>query len=110
MSKTIYLVSCISPYILSSSGSCVNTLIDINNCGSLNRTCSSNYTSCSAGTCSTAPSVRIVNGSFIWTAGINGTVDDNSFRVTLPFNITLYTTTTDYVYVTTNGVSSLTIQ
>jgi hypothetical protein len=69
--------------------------------------CSPNYTSCSAGVCSSAPSVQLVGGSFIWTAAINGSVDDNYFGVTVPFNITLYTTTTNFVYVTTNGVSFL---
>ncbi len=96
-----------SPYVLSSSGTCVNVLIDPNNCGSVGYNCSSNYTSCSAGVCSSAPSVQLVGGNFIWTAGINGSVDDNYYGVTLPFNITLYTTTTNFVYVTTNGVSFL---
>jgi hypothetical protein len=47
----------------------------------------------------------LTNSNFVWTAAINGSVDDNYFGVTLPFNVTLYTTTTNFVYVTTNGVS-----
>jgi len=91
--------------VLSSSGSCVNILIDINNCGSLGHNCSSNYSSCSGGVCSTAPAVQLANSNFVWTAAIHGSVDDAYYGLTLPFNITLYTTTTNHVYVTTNGVS-----
>jgi hypothetical protein len=93
------------PYALSASGSCVNILIDKNNCGSVGNICSSNYTSCSAGICSDAPGIQLLNSKFIWTAAINGSVDDEYYGVTLPFNITLYATITDFVYVTTNGVS-----
>jgi hypothetical protein len=82
----------------------VNTFINIDNCGALGHACGSNYASCSGGVCSSVPGVQLVNSNFIWTASLNGSVDDNCFGVILPFNITLYTTTTDYVYVTSNGV------
>jgi hypothetical protein len=84
-------------------------MIDFNNCGTVGYVCASNYTSCSAGICSSAPGIQLVNSNFIWTAGINGSVDDDYYGVTIPFNITLYTTTTNFVYVTTNGVSLLLI-
>lgn len=104
--KIFILVNCVTPYVLTSSGTCANTLLDINNCGSLGHNCSAlNYTSCSAGTCSNAPGILLSNPSFVWTAGLNGSVDDNYYSLRLPMNITLYSTTTDTIYVTTNGVS-----
>jgi hypothetical protein len=84
----------------------INTLIDTDNCGAVGNACGSNYTSCSSGICSSVPAVQLSNWNFIWTAAVNGSIDDNYFVVTLPFNITLYTTTTNYVYVTSNGVSN----
>ena len=102
----MYLDPCTPPYALSLSGNfCVNIMIDIDNCGSPGHKCASNYTSCSAGVCSAAPSVQVKKSNIIWTSAINGSVDDRYFAVTLPFNITLYTTTTAFVYVTTNGVN-----
>lgn len=86
---------------------CVNVLIDFNNCGSVGHVCGVNDVSCSGGVCSGAPAVQLTTGSFIWTAAINGSVDDNYFGLAIPFSITLYTTTTNYVYVSSNGVSFL---
>ena len=82
-------------------------MIDFNNCGTVGYACSSSYTSCSAGVCSSAPAVQLSNSTYIWTASINGSVDDSYFGTNLPFNVTLYSTTTDYISVTSNGVSSL---
>ncbi|CAF1372992.1 unnamed protein product [Rotaria magnacalcarata] len=82
---------CVSPYVQASSGICVNVVIDINNCGKLNNVCPSDFISCSAGLCTS----------------VNGFIDDQSFTVTVPFNITLYSTTTKSVSVTTNGVICL---
>ncbi|CAF2083439.1 unnamed protein product [Rotaria magnacalcarata] len=79
---------CVSPYVQASSGIYVNVVIDINNCGKLNNVCPSDFISCSAGLCTS----------------VNGFIDDQSFTVTVPFNITLYSTTTKSVSVTTNGV------
>ncbi len=97
------------PYALSASGSCVNILIDRNNCGSVGNICPSNYISCSAGVCSNAPGIQLLNSNFIWTAALNGSVGNRYFGVRIPFNITLYGTTTDFIFVTTNGVSFLII-
>ncbi|CAF2052625.1 unnamed protein product [Rotaria magnacalcarata] len=82
---------CVSPYVQASSGIYVNVVIDINNCGKLNNVCPSDFISCSAGLCTS----------------VNGFIDDQSFTVTVPFNITLYSTTTKSVSVTTNGVICL---
>ncbi|CAF1627535.1 unnamed protein product [Rotaria magnacalcarata] len=98
---------CVSPYVQASSGICVNVVIDINNCGKLNNVCPSDFTSCSAGLCSNLTSIKLINGTCIWSASVNGFIDDQSFTVTVPFNITLYSTTTKSVSVTTNGVICL---
>ncbi|CAF4705720.1 unnamed protein product [Rotaria sp. Silwood1] len=100
-------VKCVSPYVQAPSGNCINILIDINNCGKINNVCPSTYTSCSAGLCSTLSSIKIINGTFIWAASVNGSVDDKYFTITVPFNITLYNTTTTSITVTTNGVICL---
>jgi hypothetical protein len=102
-----YLVVCFSPYAITPNNTCVNIMIDFNNCGTVGYVCTSNYTSCSAGVCSSAPAIQLSNSSYIWTASINGSIDDNFFSTNLPFNVTLYSTTTDVISVTTNGVSSL---
>jgi hypothetical protein len=101
----INLANCILPYALTPNNTCVNILIDFNNCGAVGYVCGVNDTSCSGGVCSGAPAVQLVGASFVWTAAVNGSVDDAFFGVSLPFNITLYSTTTNYVYVTSNGVS-----
>jgi hypothetical protein len=93
------------PYVQASSGNCVNILLDFNNCGAIGNNCSNNYTSCSAGVCSTVPVIQLPNATSIWTGGINGSADDNIFNVTLPFPITIYNTSTNHIQVTANGVS-----
>ncbi len=107
MHKYIYLVNCVFPFAPSPAGYCVNILIDFNNCGTVGYVCPANYTSCSAGLCDTAPDVLLPNAIPIFTAALNGSVDDVVYNLTLPFNITLYNTTTYFVKVTTNGVSIL---
>ncbi|CAF0728673.1 unnamed protein product [Adineta steineri] len=97
-------ITCIYPFAQTPNGNCVNILIDFNNCGIVGYVCPMNYTSCSVGECSVAPSVQLTNAIPIFTAALNGSVDDRFYTVTLPFNITLYNTTTDSVQVTTNGV------
>ncbi|CAF4073163.1 unnamed protein product [Rotaria sp. Silwood2] len=103
----LLIVKCVSPYVQEPSGNCINVLIDINNCGKINNVCPSTYTSCSAGLCSTLSSIKIINGTFIWAASVNGSVDDKYFTISVPFNITLYNTTTTSITVTTNGVICL---
>jgi hypothetical protein len=105
--KYIYLVNCVFPFAPSPFGYCVNILIDFNNCGTVGYVCPANYTSCSAGRCDTAPDILLPNAIAIFTAALNGSVDDVVYNVALPFNITLYNITTNFVGVTTNGVSSL---
>ncbi|CAF3435480.1 unnamed protein product [Rotaria sp. Silwood1] len=102
------VTSCVSPYVRASSGNCVNSLLDFNNCGAAGTVCASTDTSCSAGACSsTIPAVQLVSYTSIWTGGVNGSADDEIFNVTLPFSITVYNTTTNYIQITTNGVICL---
>ena len=102
----IRLAGCTSPHVQTSSGTCVNIMIDFNNCGAIGYVCPANYTSCEVGICSTAPSIQLPNAvSATGSATSIGNVDDAMFNVNLPFNITLYTTTTDLITVTSNGVS-----
>ncbi|CAF3480592.1 unnamed protein product [Rotaria socialis] len=107
LTKTTTTTKCVSPCVQASSGICVNIVIDINNCGKLNNVCRSNFTSWSAGLCSNLTSIKLINGTCIWSASVNGFIDDQSFTVAVPFNITLYNTTTKSVSVTTNGVICL---
>ncbi|CAF1494994.1 unnamed protein product [Adineta ricciae] len=100
-------VNCVYPFEQTPSGQCVNILIDFNNCGAVGYVCPSNYTSCSAGECSSAPNVVLTNAIPIFTAALNGSIDDVYYNVTLPLNITLYSTTTNFVQVSTNGVLCL---
>jgi hypothetical protein len=85
-------------------------MIDSNNCGAVGNICPVLFRSCSAGLCSTAPGVQLDNAIDIWSSYINGSVDDDMYNVTLPWNITLYNTTTNRVTVTSNGVSFLLIE
>jgi hypothetical protein len=100
------LVSCIYPDVRNESNFCVNIMIDPNNCGSLGNRCPSN-SSCSAGICSDAPGIQLLNPTPIWSSSINGTADDQMYNVILPWAITLYNTTTNNITVTTNGVSCI---
>ena len=100
-----YLVNCVSPYVVTPAQTCVNVLIDFHNCGSVGHICAPTYSSCSAGVCSTAPSIQLANPNSILSAAVSGAVDDSMYNVALPFNITLYHKTTSQVTVTTNGVS-----
>ena len=100
----LLLVTCIFPFALAPSGNCVNILIDITNCGIIGYVCPSNYTSCSNGQCITIPVVQLTNPIPIFTAVLNGSVDDTFYPVTVPFAVTLYNTTTSLIQVTTNGV------
>jgi hypothetical protein len=98
------LVTCVFPFAQTPSGDCVNTFIDFTNCGKIGHICPDNYTSCSNGVCSTAPNVQLNDPIPIFTAALNGSVDDRFYNLTVPFDITLYNTTTNFVQVTTNGV------
>jgi hypothetical protein len=99
-------VTCASGYNQTSSGTCVNTQIDFNNCGSIGYVCPSNYTSCSTGSCSTRPSVQLVGAVAVSGWG-NMIIDDAIVRVILPVSITLYNYTANNVSVSSNGVSFL---
>jgi len=94
---------CPTGYIRLSSGSCVNLLIDFNNCGSIGYVCASSYTSCSNGACSGAPAVQLAGGVSV--AGWGGTtsVDDTYVQITTPFAISLYGTSTSTPSIQSNG-------
>ncbi|CAF0834149.1 unnamed protein product [Adineta steineri] len=101
-------IACVSGLTATSSGACVNTQIDFNNCGSVAYACSSNYTSCSGGLCSTTPAVMLSGA--IGVPGFNSSIssiDDAITTVTLPLNITLYNYTTNNITVSSNGVICL---
>lgn len=99
------VAACNAPLVLTQDGQCINILIDFNNCGGVGIVCGSEFTSCSAGVCSTAPAVQLSNPRIIWLSALNGGIDDSTFLVPLPFSITLYGVTVGRVTVTTNGVS-----
>ncbi|CAF1307518.1 unnamed protein product [Rotaria sordida] len=94
---------CLTGYTRTPSGSCVNLLIDFNNCGSIGHVCASTYTSCSNGACSGAPAVQLTGAVAI--AGWGGTVsvDDAYMTLSLPFSISLYGYTTSSASVQSNG-------
>jgi hypothetical protein len=96
---------CPTGYIRHPSGSCVNLLIDFNNCGSINYVCSSTYTSCSNGACSGAPGVQLVGGVAVpgWGGAFN--VDDAYLGLTAPFAISMYGYSTTTPSIQSNGVS-----
>ncbi|CAF3994795.1 unnamed protein product, partial [Rotaria magnacalcarata] len=95
---------CPTGYVRTSSGACVNLLIDFNNCGSIGYVCSSTYTSCSNGACSGAPAVQLVGGVTISGWGGSTSVDDAYVLLNpIPFSITLYGYTTSSASVQSNG-------
>ena len=103
----VFLASapCPTGYVRHPSGSCVNLLIDFNNCGSINYVCASTFTSCSNGACSGAPAVQLIGGVSISGWGGSTSVDDAFLTVNVPFPITMYGVTTSTPAVQTNGVS-----
>ncbi|CAF3219686.1 unnamed protein product [Rotaria sp. Silwood2] len=100
---------CPTGYVRTSSGSCVNLLIDFYNCGSIGYVCASNYTSCLNGICSSAPAVQLAGGVVVpgWNSSVN--VDDAYITLSLPFSISLYGYSTSTASVQSNGVSTLMI-
>jgi hypothetical protein len=101
------LVLCVSPYVPTPFATCVNVLIDRNNCGTVGYKCNASYTTCSDGICSMAPAVQLNEPNIIWQGATNGSLYYHAIDVTLPLNITLYNTTTNIVTVAVNGVSLL---
>ncbi|CAF0841066.1 unnamed protein product [Adineta steineri] len=97
-------ISCSSGYIPAPSGICVNIQIDFNNCGSIGYVCSSNYTSCSAGVCSTVPAVQLVGGIGVFSSL---PIDDDVAHVHLPLSITMYNYSTSNVTISSNGIVCL---
>ena len=98
--------SCPTGYVRLPSGSCVNLLIDFNNCGSIGYVCASTYTSCSNGACSGAPAVQLVGGVSVPGWGGNYNTDDAYVNIPTPFNVTLYGVTTSSPALQSNGVST----
>jgi hypothetical protein len=107
MYKYMFLVTCAWPFGLTPSATCANMLIDRNNCGKIGHKCNSTYKSCSSGVCGMAPIVQLTEPIIIWQGALNGSKAYGESGVTLPMNITLYNTTTNYVSVTVDGVSFL---
>ncbi|CAF4052596.1 unnamed protein product, partial [Rotaria magnacalcarata] len=95
--------ACPTGYVRTPSGSCVNLLIDFNNCGSIGYVCASSYTSCSNGACSGAPAVQLTGGVTVpgWGGTVN--VDDAYVTLSLPFSISLYGYVTSSASVQSNG-------
>ncbi len=89
------------------SGSCVNTKIDFNNCGSIGYVCSSSYISCSNGVCSNAPPVILQGGVNPPGWGGSANADDAVVNITTPFSITMYGYSTTTPAIQTNGVNIL---
>ncbi|CAF3316942.1 unnamed protein product [Rotaria socialis] len=103
---TTTIINCIYPNLISPLGTCVNIMIDSKNCGQLNNVCPGNST-CSAGICNNVPGIQLDNANAIFSSATNGSADDQMYKVTLPWNITLYNTTTNEVTVTSDGVLCL---
>lgn len=97
-------MTCNSGFSPSLSGTCVNTDIDFNNCGSVGTVCSPNYTSCLSGVCSLRPAVILTHGQTAF-GGTNINADDIMTRVSLPLHITLFNYSSSNITVTSNGVS-----
>lgn len=102
-----HLANCDYPYALTPNNTCVNIRIDFNNCGEVGFICNASYKSCSGGVCSIAPAIQLANAIPILSNIDGDDLDDYYKRVKLPFNITLYNTTTSDIHVTSNGVSFL---
>ncbi|CAF4114098.1 unnamed protein product [Adineta steineri] len=103
-------VICEWPYAVASTATCVNILIDRNNCGKVGHKCNNTYNSCSGGVCSMARAIQLTEPKTIIQGAINGTVFHETefgetISVSLPFNITLYNDTSDQVYLDLYGVS-----
>ena len=109
MYKYIFLVTCAWPFGATPSGTCVNMLIDRNHCGKIGHKCNTTYKSCSGGVCGMASTVQLTEPNIIWQGALNRSDEYGSFGITLPLNITLYNTTTNYLSVSTMGVSFLTL-
>ncbi|CAF1450704.1 unnamed protein product [Rotaria sordida] len=96
---------CPTGYVRTPSGSCVNLLIDFNNCGSIGYVCASTYTSCSNGACSGAPAVQLTGAVAVPGWGGAYSVDDAYLLLSLPFSISLYGYSTSTASVQSNGAS-----
>ncbi|CAF3700582.1 unnamed protein product [Rotaria sp. Silwood1] len=103
----ISLLPCSTGYTRTPSGSCVNLLIDFNNCGSVGYVCASSFTSCSNGVCSNAPAVLLPGAVAVSNWGGSLSVDDVVYTLSVPFNISMYGFSTTTPTVTTNGVVCL---
>ena len=105
INKFLFLVTCIWPFVLTPSATCVNVLTDRNNCGMVGHKCDTTSRICSGGICHKTIIVQLNQSNIIWKGAINGSAMGKAFLVTLPINISLYNTTTNNVSIMTNGVS-----
>lgn len=96
--------TCQTGYVRTPSESCVNLLIDFNNCGSIGYVCGSMYISCSNGVCGNAPGVQVENGMRATEWGSTMDADDLVATITVPFAISLYGSATTTPRVQSNGV------
>jgi hypothetical protein len=107
ISKFLFLVTCVWPFALTPSATCVNVLTDLSNCGMVGHKCDTTSKTCSGGICQKTSILQLNQTNIIWHGAVNGLARWKIFRVTLPMNITLYNITTNNVSITTNGVSFL---
>ncbi|CAF1170659.1 unnamed protein product [Adineta steineri] len=105
--STTVPVTCATGLSQTSSGTCVNTQIDFNNCGSVGYVCSSNYTSCSTGLCSSTPAVALSGAIPVPGFGGSISVDDQTVTVVFPLSLTLYNYSSNSITVSSNGVLCL---
>jgi len=54
-----------------------------------------------------APAIQLSEPNIVCQGALNGSIDDQYFRVTLPFHIKLYDVVTNSISMTSNGVSTL---
>ena len=101
----IATTQCPSGYTRTPSGSCVNLLIDFNNCGSIGYICPTNYTACSNGTCIATIVAPLTGGTTVPGWGGSFTVDDATISISVPFAVSMYGFTTSSVTISSNGVS-----
>lgn len=96
---------CPSSYIRTPYGSCVNLLIDFDNCGSIGQICTTNYTACSNGAC-IATIVTPLTGDTV-VPGRRGsfTVDNATISISISFAVSMYGFTTSSVTICSNGAS-----
>jgi hypothetical protein len=101
----VFVVTCVWPYALTPSSTCVNVLTDVNNCGIVGYKCDVNSKICSRGICQKTSIVQRKQIDIGEDDGIDGLTKSKIFLVTLPMNISLYNKMANSVTIMINGVS-----